>query len=203
MSSKILSKKFFFKYYLLLTYSILHLIILSSCTEKDATLNGNFDDWQVLGAAEWKFEQDELIGTVKDTSGFVMTEKRYTDFILELEFKPDTSINSGIFIRCQNQELSFTDCYEINIWDLHPNQDFRTGAIVNKTKPLQFVETNGKWNSYKIQIKGDHVQAWINEILVADLKDNSLTEGYIALQAMGNGEIRFRNIKFKPLPGNN
>lgn len=170
---------------------------LSSCGQRNETLEGDFEGWAIFGAAEWSFDQDELIGTVKDSVGFVMTEDRYSDFILELEFKPDSSINSGIFIRCQNKEISFTDCYEVNIWDLHPNQDNRTGAIVNRAIPLDYVETVGEWNTYKIQIQGDHLQAWINDVLTADLKDSSLAEGYIALQAMGTGEVRFRNVKIK------
>jgi hypothetical protein len=140
----------------------------SSCDQKEEMLKENFDGWHILGGAEWRFDQNELIGTVKDSVGFVMTEDRYSDFILELEFKPDSTINSGIYIRCQNQEISFTDCYEINIWDLHPNQDFRTGAIVNRAIPLNYVETIGEWNTYKIQIQGDHLQAWINDIPTAD-----------------------------------
>jgi hypothetical protein len=175
----------------------------SSCDQKEEMLKGNFDGWQILGGAEWRFDQNELIGTVKDSVGFIMTEDRYSDFILELEFKPDSSINSGIFIRCQNKEISFTDCYEINIWDLHPNQDFRTGAIVNRAIPLNYVETIGEWNTYKIQVQGDHLQTWINDVPTADLKDSGLAAGYIALQAMGTGEVRFRNVRFQSLSGDN
>jgi hypothetical protein len=203
MFQKILNHKNYFKpSYTLLGLALIFLFF-SSCNQKEETLKGNFDGWQILGDAEWRFDQMELIGTVKDSIGFVVTENRYSDFILELEFKPDRTINSGIYIRCQNQKLSVTECYEINIWDLHPNQDFRTGAIVNRAIPLNYVETIGEWNTYKIQIQGDHLQTWINDIPTADLKDNSLAEGYIALQAMGTGEIRFRNVKFQSLSGDN
>lgn len=172
---------------------------LSSCGQTEKMLNNNFEGWQVFGGAEWKFHENELIGNVKDSVGFVMTENTYQDFILELEFKPDSTINSGIYIRCQNKEISFTDCYEINIWDLHPNQDFRTGSVVNRATPLEYVETIGQWNSYKIQIKDDHIEAWINGIKTVDLTDDSLITGYIALQAMGTGEVSFRNVKIQDL----
>jgi hypothetical protein len=203
MSQKMLNSQNHFKPFSSLLASALIFLCFSSCDQKEEMLTGNFDGWQILGGAEWKFNEGELIGTVKDSVGFVMTEDRYSDFILELEFKPDSSINSGIFIRCKNKEISYTDCYEINIWDLHPNQDFRTGAIVNRAIPLTYVETIGEWNTYKIQIQGDHLQTWINDILTADLKDSSLQEGYIALQAMGTGEIRFRNVKFQSLSAKN
>ncbi len=199
---KILNQKNYFHPFSTILTLVLIFICFSSCDQKEATLNENFDGWEILGGAKWEFDQSELVGTVVDSSGFVMTENKYSDFILELEFKPDTTINSGIFIRCKNKNLSYTDCYEINIWDSHPNQDFRTGAIVNRATPLKYLETVGKWNSYKIEIQGDHIQAWINDILIADLIDNSLAEGYIALQAMGTGEVRFRNVKFQSLSDN-
>jgi len=86
------------------------------------------------------------------------------------------------------------DCYEINIWDLHPNQDYRTGAIVARIKPLKKVNTLNQWNRYKIRSKADHIQVWINDTLTADFKDESLPRGYIALQAAGVGTIEFRKL---------
>lgn len=140
-----------------------------------------------------------MVGAVKEGAGFVMTEKEYTDFVLELEFKPDSTINSGVFIRCKNKELSFTDCYEINIWDLHPNQDNRTGAVVSRTTPMTYVETLDKWNTYKISIKENHLQAWVNGVLTIDLVNAELIKGFIALQAAESGEVRFRNVNLNPL----
>jgi hypothetical protein len=171
-------------------------------------LKENFEGWQILGDAEWRFDRNQLIGTVTNSVGFVMTEDRYSDFILELKLQPDSSSsssssNSGIYIRCQNQKLNVTDCYEINGWDLHPNRDFRTGAIVTSSISLSYEETISKWSSYKIQIQGDHLQTWINNIPTADLKYSGLTAGYIALQAMGTGEVHFRNVKFQSLSADN
>ncbi len=51
-----------------------------------------------------------------------MTNKTYKDFDIILEFYPDNSVNSGVFVRCKQQELSNIDCYVINIWDNHPDQ---------------------------------------------------------------------------------
>ncbi len=156
-------------------------------------------DWFLSGDAQWKFASDVLVGTIQSGSGMVMTKRKYTDFVLNLEFKPDSTINSGIFIHCANKELSATDCYEINIWDLHPNQENRTGAIVGRLRPLAHVVTLNKWNSYEIKIQKDHIQVWINGVLTADLYDQNLKDGYIALQAAGSGEIRFRNVGIRNL----
>lgn len=182
-----------------LLFGLVSLMLTFSCTEKTDLFANEYEAWDTFGDADWTLENGELTGTVKDTVGFLMTKASYTDFILELEFKPDSTINSGIYIRCQNKEISFTDCYEINIWDLHPNQDNRTGSVVNRAKPLEIVETIDKWNSYKIKIEGNHVEAWINGIKTVDLQNDDLKEGYIALQAMGTGVVSFRNVKIETI----
>ncbi len=151
-------------------------------------------NWIISGEAEWKFENEELVGLAKDNSGFIMTQNPYDNFYLELEFKPDSTINSGVFVRCTEMDISAIECYEINIWDEHPNQQWRTGAVVGRTEPLSEVSTSNRWNTYKIECSEDRIQAWINESKVVDHKDDTLNKGYIGLQAMGNGTIRFRNV---------
>ncbi len=179
------------------------LIFVTSCSEKAPSAEILFqegaNDWFSEGDATWEFVNNELMGSLDSGSGFVMTKKSYSDFILELEFKPDSSINSGIFIRCKENTISNVDCYEINIWDLHPDQDSRTGAVVTRAKPMKKIETLDKWNTYKIKNNKDHLQVWINDVMLIDLKDNDLKEGPIALQAAESGKILFRNVKLTPL----
>jgi hypothetical protein len=179
------------------------LILVSSCFEKTLSMEVLFQeratDWFSDGDAEWKFVNGELTGSLESGAGFVMTKKSYSNFILELEFNPDNTINSGVFIRCKNKELSFEDCYEVNIWDLHPKQENRTGAIVSRSSPLKKVNTLNKWNTYKIINNKDHLQVWINDVMTIDLKDKDRIEGPIALQAAESGKILFRNVRLTPL----
>lgn len=174
------------------------LVFMVSCFETAQEWNVLFsedgDDRVANGDAEWKFVNGELVGSLDNGAGFVMTKNSYANFILELEFKPDSTINSGIFIRCKENAISNVDCYEINIWDLHPNQDSRTGAVVTRAKPLKKIETLNKWNTYKIKNYKNHLQVWINDVKLIDIKDNDLTEGPIALQAAESGKILFRNV---------
>jgi len=187
---------------LLLGLSII-LFSLISCAQKSASkeilFEENGSNWFSEGDAKWTFVNDELIGSLESGAGFVMTKESYEDFILELEFKPDSTINSGIFIRCKEKAISMVDCYEINIWDLHPDQKNRTGAVVTRSTPLAHVETLDKWNSYIIKNEKDHLQAWINDVLVIDLKNQDLKSGPIALQAAEKGEIKFRNMRITKL----
>lgn len=176
------------------------LFLTTSCTNNQTLFAENGDDWGAYGDAKWEYANGELVGTVNEGEGFVMTQQKYSDFVLELEFKPDDTVNSGVFLRCtDSDDISEVDCHEINISDLHANQDFRTGSIVKKAVPLVKVDTNNKWNTYKIKAEKNRIEVWVNDVLTADLTDDSLIEGYIALQAKDTGEIRFRNVKLQPL----
>ncbi|MEO1262904.1 MAG: DUF1080 domain-containing protein [Bacteroidota bacterium] len=159
----------------------------------------NAGDWIKQGNADWQFNQSELVGKLDTGAGFVITETVYDNFVLQMEFNPDSTINSGVFVRCAGYEMTPIICHEINIWDLHPNQDFRTGAIVTKVKPFEKVETLNKWNTYKIKCEQGQTQVWVNDVLTAEISDDSLLKGHIGLQAAGAGEIRFRNIVLNEL----
>jgi hypothetical protein len=56
---------------------------------------------QHSGKAEYRVENGAVVGkTVPDTgNSFLCTTKKYANFILELEFKVDPSMNSGIQFR--------------------------------------------------------------------------------------------------------
>lgn len=157
----------------------------------------NSTAWFIDGDSEWKFEKNELIGVADSTAGYVITNDRYRNFELSLEFKPDSIINSGVFVQCAIPEMSATGCHELNIWDLHPNQNFRTGSITTKVKPYEIVETLNVWNTYKAVTQEGSIKVFVNDILTSSMEKDTLVEGHIGLQAMGNGTIKFRNIKLK------
>ena len=171
----------------------------SESSSSHALFSANDDAWFHSGEAQWSNEDGELTGYAYGGSGFVMTDLLFENFILELEFFPDSTVNSGVYIRCKNKDLSASDCYELNIWDQHPNQDARTGAIVSRTKPLVHVNTLNKWNNYRVVCKNDSILAWINGSIVVEFADKSLKKGFIALQAAESGTIRFRNVHLKEL----
>lgn len=179
------------------------LLFLNACRTNESTGEAIFvegaDSWFQEGRASWKYDGDQLVGTSLGSSGFVMTTKEYKNFVLTLEFFPDAGINSGIFVRCKEKLISNKECYEMNIWDNHPDQELRTGSIVTRAKPLIHAETIGKWNTYKISCENNHIRTWINGQLTADIIDDDLAEGYIALQASEPGRIRFRNVRIQNL----
>lgn len=171
----------------------------SKTPTKENLFQENNKNWITTGEAQWTFNNGEIIGEANEGIGYMITQDAYENFILELEFMPDSTINSGVFIRCDSEELGASNCYEINIWDLHPNQDYRTGSVVTRVKPLEKVETLNQWNKYKIQSKDDHLQVWINDIKTVDFHDDQLKNGLVGLQAGGNGVIKFKNVTLEVL----
>ena len=151
--------------------------------------------WSATGDATWSLSEGVLEG--RGLSGMAITSEVFSDFELTAEFMPDDSVNSGIFVRCPEGKFNPVDGYEINIWDDHANQDYRTGAIVTHGKPLAHVNSKGKWNTYRIKAIGNHLEIWLNDIKTADLVHEGSKEGHIGLQ-VGNGSIKYRNVYITP-----
>ncbi len=182
---------------------------LNSCGPKQPVDNAGGDwrslfgepdqSWTIQGEAIWRIEDGELIGTTESGTGYVVTNRTYRDFHLQAEFFPDEGINSGIFFRCLPDSIGPVHCYEANIWDNHVDQRWRTGAIVLHQSPEARIETIDRWNTYEIKAVKDHITMWVNGIPAVDLKDTTRGEGVIALQAFGEGRIKFRNVRIRPL----
>ena len=156
--------------------------------------------WQVEGAAHWSVV-DQLIVAEGAGDGFLATDKSYGDFQLMAEFWVDATVNSGIFIRCRDRARIHPEtCYELNIFDQHPQQDARTGAIVMRGKPpLAKVDTAGRWNTYEVTAKGASITVKVNGVTTAVLDDADPTSGFIALQHWGEGTVKFRKVEVSAL----
>ena len=165
----------------------------------------DFRAWRATGDIPWRMQGTTAeAGPYKkagfDEMGFLISPQSRRDFRLSVEFWIDADTNSGILIRCGDVErITPTSCYEINIWDEHPNPDARTGAIVMQAKPLAHVDTAGRWNTCVIEAVGGNVTATVDGVLTARLTGAKLRAGYIALQHAGGGVVRFRNLIIESL----
>lgn len=156
--------------------------------------------WQVSGEAPWTVENGEIVSAGAG-DGYLYSDAVFDDFELRAEFWVDASTNSGIYIRCQDADKIHPDtCFELNIWDQHPKQEARTGAIVFKVMPpLAHVETIGRWNSYEVIARGSSLVVKVNGTLTATMDDADPAAGFIALQHWATGTVKFRNIQLRRL----
>ena len=159
------------------------------------------DSWSRTGDAGWTSIHGITKSTNQSGTGFLVSIKQYDDFELTVEFKPDATVNSGVLVRCQDPaDIALSNCYEINIWDQHPNQNYRTGAIViHSIPPLEHLNSVGQWNQYRIIAQGNKISVWLNEQLTAAMSNAEFKSGHIALQSAG-GAIQFRNLSIKTIP---
>ena len=202
---------------------VLSLPLIASCADKSgastpeqALFNGeDLTGWtQKGGEATYRVEDGVIIGqTVSNTPNtFLTSDEMYDDFILELEYKVDPSMNSGIQIRSNSKAVyqnGRVHGYQIEIdpsersWSGGIYDEARRGWLVslenNQTGQEAFKQND--WNHVRVEAMGDTIKAWLNDVPTAFLIDDKTREGFIALQVHSIGdqeepgkEIMWRNI---------
>jgi Domain of Unknown Function (DUF1080) len=182
------------------------------------------------GKANYRVEDGCVVGTsVPNTpNSFLCTDNDYGDFILELEFKVNPKLNSGVQIRSQcydepttvavkGKEYKFAanrvHGYQVEI---DPSARSYSGGIYDEGRRgwLNDLKDNEaarkafkpeEWNTFRIEARGDSIKTVINGVPAADLQDDVTPRGFIALQVHGVGkneeplEVRWRNIRIQEL----
>jgi len=189
-------------------------------------LTGWFETGGINGKHVWKAKDGMIIGTSVpgQANGFLLIDKEYGDFVLELEVSVDTLMNnSGVQVR----SLTYP---EYNNWRLHgyqveiePLTLHRSGAIYDEGTMRQWLTTASElspaaknafkrdnkkgyqWNKYRIEAVGSTIRTWVNGIPAAHLVDDKTLRGYIGFQMHANNpqdpqgvfSIRFRNLRIQ------
>lgn len=176
------------------------------------TLNG----WEKKGGnANYRVEESAIVGSTAfgKPSTFLISEKKYHDFILELDTKVDPEMNSGILIRANSFDYYKNGRVHGYQAEIDPSERAWSGGIyesglrgwlfslVNNPDARRAFKQN-EWNHYRIEFIGDTLQTWINGVPAANLIDDRTASGFIALQVHGidkdekeGEEVMWRNIK--------
>jgi hypothetical protein len=156
----------------------------------------SLEGWQPQGDIAWAVA-DNMIVASGSGDGFLASIGDYGDFHLLVEFWVDATTNSGIFIRCRDRARIHPEtCYELNIFDAHPQQEARTGAIVMRSMPpMASVETVGRWSTFEVTAKGTFIDVKVNGVTTARLDNADAAPGFIALQHWAQGTVKFRRIE--------
>jgi hypothetical protein len=206
-------------------YAVLFVVLI--CTSMYAggkewtnLFNGkNLDGWKVLnGTAEFKADNGRIVGIFKPNTRntFLSTTKNYENFILELDVKMDTALNSGVQIRSSSQPgyrngVVHGDQVEIDgsarAWSGGIYDEQGRGWLYNlECNPVgKTAYKNGEWNKYYIEAIGNNIRVWVNGIQTADLVEDSVLTGFIALQIHSINDndsaaeriVQFKNIRIK------
>jgi len=172
--------------------------------------------WEVLGGeANFYVEDGVIVGLTEEDlpNCFLATQNEYEDFILEVEFKIDSAINSGVQIRSDTYEQDTTTSY-VNGQLEEGTRDWESGRVYGYQIEIDpsdrawtggFYEEGGRgwlvplkdqpkaqeafeandWNHFRIRAEGNHFQTWINDIEAVQTTDDQHDQGFIALQLHG------------------
>ena len=202
---------------LILLAMMLSIFTASSQEKWESLFNGkNLKGWKKLnGTAEYVVKDGAIVGTSKlnTPNTFLATEKNYGDFILELEYKVDNALNSGIQFRSNSiktYENGRVHGYQCEIdpspraWSAGIYDEARRGWLygLDKNPAAKTAFKTNEWNKVRIEAVGSSIRTWLNDVPCANLLDNMTATGFIALQvhAIGNPDqvgktIQWRNIR--------
>ncbi|MFO0066541.1 MAG: DUF1080 domain-containing protein [Pirellulaceae bacterium] len=155
--------------------------------------------WESDGKANWRVEDGELVAD-EGEPGFLMSQVRWSDYELMVEFRATERTNSGIFLRTEAQPTSpAADCIELNI--APSDNPFPTGSLVERVRvePEALGENPpDQWHTLHVLADGPHMQVWFDGRSVVDTQIEDRTTGRIGLQ-FREGAVAFRNLRIRPL----
>lgn len=168
---------------------------------------------QHSGKAEYRVEDGAIVGKSVAGTGnsFLCTTKSYGDFILQLEFQVDPSLNSGIQFRSlfhaeATEQAIEGKTYKFDAdrvhgyqFEIDPSDRAWTGGIYDEGRRgwLFDLKNNeaarkafkqGEWNTARIECRGSSLKTFLNGVPCADLQDSLTLRGVIALQVHGIGD---------------
>ncbi|GAA4320898.1 DUF1080 domain-containing protein [Mucilaginibacter gynuensis] len=181
------------------------------------TLNG----WKRLaGTADYKVVDGTIQGTTVMNSGntFLVTEKEYGDFILELDIKLESNVsNSGVQTRSHFDPAANGGKGKVygRQCEIDPSARDWAGGIYDEGRRdwLYPVDLNaqakgtfkvGEFNHIKVECIGNEMKTWINGKPIAYVVDTVDAKGFLGLQVHGinsqeqaDKKVWFKNIQIK------
>jgi len=170
--------------------------------------------WRTKG--NWVYDADGTV-TLKPRAGetgwkrfdaYLFTERKYRDFVLDLEFKIEPTGNSGVFFCVADPLDPVTKGIELQILDTYGlakpgNHD--CGGIIRAMAPSKnMVKAAGEWNRYTLTLKDRHLTVDFNgeRTIVLDLDSSPMkdrpADGHIGFQDEAK-RVWYRNVRIKEL----
>lgn len=174
--------------------------------------------------AGWQVVDGAL--TRVDSAGDIVTNDKYANFELALEWKVVEGGNSGIFYRVsEDSDNPWRTGLEMQVLDDARHPDGRSpltsagSLFAIYPAPRGVVRPAGEWNAVRILVNGHHIEHWLNGVKVVDAELGSPDwearvkrskfatmpgygkndTGYIGLQDHGD-RVAYRNIRIRILP---
>jgi hypothetical protein len=132
-------------------------------------------------AGIWTRDGDGVLTASEDQA--IWSEKKYKDFVLDLEFKTADDTNSGVIVHCSDRQDWIPNSIEIQIADDHSEQwssadkTWQCAAIFGRLAAKKsLVKKPGEWNHYTITCKGKMIYVVLNGELVTEMDMSKWTD---------------------------
>ena len=180
------------------------------------TLNGWNNPYK-LGKAEVVNGEIHLKA---DKKFFLVTDKTYDDFILEVDvLLPEGKANSGIMFRA-HAEPGKVFGYQAEVdgdpkrgwsgglydegrrkWFISPIRGDKANMAAFRKRAGDAFKRND-WNTYRITCKGNKIKIEVNGVVTTEVEDDKDARGVIGIQHHGEkGAVyKFRNLRIRKLP---
>lgn len=155
--------------------------------------------------------KDNVISVKGEPLGYMYTQKKYSNFTLELEYRwADEASNSGIFVLIEDPKNPFATAVEIQLaagkagdFVLLAGSDLQEYAlpegvterpqfpVIEKKQPSS-EKPAGEWNKVKISVLDGVINVYVNDVH-QNTGTSLVKEGHIGLQSEGK-EVQFRNV---------
>lgn len=163
--------------------------------------NINLDGWHASGENQWVVENGIL--TSKKSGSNLITNEKFSDFRLHIEFRYPKDGNSGVYLRGR---------YEVQVADNKGSEpsDILFGGVYGFLTPNEMVaKSAGEWQAYDITLIGRRVTIIANgKTIISDQIIPGITGGALdsregepgSFMLQGDhGPVEFRNIVVTPL----
>ena len=198
---------------------VLFTLLFSAQAQWRNLFNGkDFTGWKILnGKARYTIKNGEITGTTVfgEPNTFLATEKDYGDFILEFEFKVDSTMNSGVQFRSESKADYKNGRVHGYQYEIDPSKRGWSGGIYDEARrdwlyqldlntPAKTAYKKAQWNKARIECLGNNIRTWLNGIACAYVIDNLSPGGFIALQVHSiskkedeGKQITWRNLRIQ------
>ena len=179
----------------------------------------SLDGWAHTGPGYFELDPKEACLISRGGMGMLFYyDQKFDDFELTLEWNAiSREANSGVFIRFPNLPkkdrppdakgrgiagpwAAVHEGYEVQICDA-AGPGNRTGSLYSFFDSTEVpTKEPGQWNEMKVRVVGQHYEVFVNGKKIGDYQGDRALSGYIGLQNHDpNSEVRYRNIRVKPL----
>ena len=169
----------------------------ATAQEWEQLFNGkNLKGWtRMNGKATYKVADGVITGIsrMNTPNTFLVTDRNFSDFILEFEFKVDDGLNSGVQFRSHSTKDYQNGRVHGYQFEIDPSDRAWSGGVYDEAArgwlyPLtenpaaKSAFKKGEWNKARIEAFGNSIRTWVNGVPCTDLWDDGAAEGFIALQ---------------------